>query len=65
LTHLGLGQNKISKIEGLKTLTKLQDLTLFENQIAVLEGLDGNNQINNLLIYGNKIKGTLQEKKII
>lgn len=40
LTWLDLSFNKICKIEGLDTLTKLMDLSLFNNQISTIENLD-------------------------
>lgn len=40
LTWLDLSFNKITKIEGLETLTKLVDLSLFNNQITRIESLD-------------------------
>ena len=40
LTWLDLSFNKITKIEGLETLTKLTDLSLFSNQISEIENLD-------------------------
>lgn len=40
LTWLDLSFNKISKIEGLDTLTKLIDISLFSNQIETIENLD-------------------------
>lgn len=40
LTWLDLSFNKITKIEGLETLTKLTDLSLYNNQISEIENLD-------------------------
>lgn len=40
LEWLDLSFNNISKLEGLETLTKLKDLSVFNNNIAKLEGLD-------------------------
>jgi Leucine-rich repeat (LRR) protein len=46
LTWLDLSFNKITKIEGLETLTKLVDLSLFNNQISEIEGLDTLTELN-------------------
>ena len=40
LEWLDLSFNNIARIEGLETLTKLTDLTLFNNNIQKLEGLN-------------------------
>ena len=46
LTWLDLSFNKLTKIEGLDTLTKLVDLSLFNNEIEVMEGLDALTALN-------------------
>jgi Leucine-rich repeat (LRR) protein len=46
LTWLDLSFNKIQAIEGLSTLTCLQDLSLFSNAIAAIEGLDNLPNLN-------------------
>lgn len=50
LTWLDLSFNQISVIEGLETLTKLQDLSLFNNNISVIGGLDSMTMLNVLSI---------------
>lgn len=50
LTWLDLSFNKIPKIEGLDTLTKLVDLSLFNNEIQEIENLDKLTQLNVLSI---------------
>lgn len=40
LTWLDLSFNQIEKIQGLDTLTKLVDLSLYDNCIKKIEGLD-------------------------
>jgi Leucine-rich repeat (LRR) protein len=46
LTWLDLSFNKIQAIEGLSTLTRLQDLSLFSNAITAIEGLDNLPNLN-------------------
>jgi Leucine-rich repeat (LRR) protein len=46
----------ISKIEGLDTLTKLTDLSLFRNEISEVENLDNNRELNVLSLGMNQIK---------
>lgn len=46
LTWLDLSFNKIQAIEGLSTLTRLQDLSLFSNAITTIEGLDNLPNLN-------------------
>lgn len=46
LTWLDLSFNKISMIEGLDKLTKMQDLSLFNNKISQIEGLDNLTDLN-------------------
>jgi hypothetical protein len=46
LTWLDLSFNKIQAIEGLSTLTRLQDLSLFSNAITTIEGLDNLPDLN-------------------
>jgi Leucine-rich repeat (LRR) protein len=53
---LDLSFNLIEKIEGLHTLTKLTDLSLFCNKIQVLEGLDNNSELEILSIGENKLQ---------
>lgn len=50
LTWLDLSFNRITAIEGLEQLTKLQDLSLFNNQISSLQGLDTLQNLNVLSI---------------
>lgn len=40
LTWLDLSFNRITALEGLDNLAKLQDLSVFNNQISSLQGLD-------------------------
>lgn len=42
---LCLRRNKITKIEGLSTLTTLEELDLYDNQITQIEGLDNNTNL--------------------
>jgi len=46
LTWLDLSFNKIPVIEGLDSLVKLQDLSLFSNQISTLQGLSSLKDLN-------------------
>lgn len=46
LTWLDLSFNKLTKIEGLDTLVKLVDLSLFNNQVAEIENLDKLTELN-------------------
>lgn len=50
-----LSFNNITKIEGLDSLTKLTDLTLFNNRISVIEGLDDLVNLNVFSIGNNNI----------
>jgi Leucine-rich repeat (LRR) protein len=50
LTWLDLSFNRITALEGLEQLTKLQDLSLYNNQIPVLKGLDTLKDLNVLSI---------------
>jgi Leucine-rich repeat (LRR) protein len=52
LTWLDLSFNRITKIEGLDTLTKLVDLSLFNNQISDIENLDKLKDLNVLSLGG-------------
>ena len=51
-----LSFNKITKIEGLETLAKLEDLSLCNNNIEMIEGLDLCLALNALSLGNNKIK---------
>lgn len=53
---LDLSFNLISKIEGLDTLVKLEDLSLFSNNIEEVENLDKLVNLNVLSIGNNKIE---------
>jgi Leucine-rich repeat (LRR) protein len=50
LTWLDLSFNQITQIEGLDTLTALQDLSLFNNRITSISGLDSMAALNVLSI---------------
>jgi len=56
LTWLDLSFNKIKKIEGLETLTKLGDLSLYNNEIEKIENLDAQVHLNVFSIGQNQIK---------
>lgn len=58
LKWLDLSFNNISKIEGLDTLTKLTDLSLYNNAITVIEGLDNNKLLQCVSLGNNEIKNT-------
>jgi Leucine-rich repeat (LRR) protein len=45
-----LSFNRITALEGLEQLTKLQDLSLYNNQIPTLQGLDTLKDLNVLSI---------------
>jgi Leucine-rich repeat (LRR) protein len=45
-----LSFNRVTALEGLEQLTKLQDLSLFNNQISNLQGLDSLKKLNVLSI---------------
>ena len=45
LCILGLGANRISKIEELQKLTQLQELYLSENHLKTIENLDSNKNL--------------------
>lgn len=51
-----MGANRISKIEGLETLTQLKELYLSENRIKVIENLNGNANLNVLDLSKNQIE---------
>lgn len=53
---LDLSFNLISKIEGLDTLTKLTDLSLYSNRITELSGLEKLEQLNVLSFGKNQVK---------
>ena len=46
----------IEKIEGLDTLEKLEDLSLFDNKITKLEGLDDLKKLNVLSVGKNQLE---------
>ena len=52
---LDLSFNCIQKIEGLNTLTELQDLSLFSNEIKKVENIDNCTKLNVLSLGNNKI----------
>jgi len=54
--YVDLSFNNISKIEGLETLTRLNDLSLFSNQITTLEGMDTLVNLKVLSLGKNNIK---------
>lgn len=51
-----LSFNHIEKIEGLGTLTALEDLSLTSNRIGAVEGLDANLALQCLSLGNNQIK---------
>ena len=53
---LGLGANRISKIEGLDALTQLKELYLSENRIKIIENLGANLQLVVLDVSKNQIE---------
>lgn len=55
LTHLHLQWNKITKIEGLDSLTKLKKLYLSNNRISVVENLEGLRYLEELHIEKQNI----------
>ena len=59
-----LSFNNIEKIEGLETLTKLEDLTFYNNRISCIENMD---TLNNLTFFaiGNNCLGQLDNVKNI
>lgn len=50
LTWLDLSFNHITEIEGLESLTALQDLSLYNNRITAISGLDSMAALNVLSI---------------
>lgn len=52
-----LSFNNIEVIEGLDTLVKLRDLTLFNNRITRIENMDNLTNLHVLSIGNNNIKG--------
>jgi Leucine-rich repeat (LRR) protein len=56
LTWLDLSFNQITTIEGLESLTKLQDLSLFSNRISIIGGLDAMADLN-VLSIGETARG--------
>ena len=52
-----LSFNNIEVIEGLETLVKLRDLTLFNNRITRIENMDTLTNLHVLSIGNNNIKG--------
>ncbi|CAM4411602.1 unnamed protein product [Leuciscus chuanchicus] len=55
LDFRNLSFNNIEVIEGLDSLVKLQDLSLFNNRISVIENLDALQNLNILSIGNNSI----------
>lgn len=55
LRRADLSFNNIEKIEGLATLTKLTDLSLFNNLISELEGLETLQELSALSVGNNQI----------
>ncbi len=55
-TNVDLSFNCIEKMEGISTLTKLQDISLYSNQIKEIEGLDNCTELNVLSIGNNLIE---------
>jgi Leucine-rich repeat (LRR) protein len=51
-----LSFNNLTKIEGLESLTKLTDLSLFNNKIDRIEGLDSLANLNVLSLGNNSLK---------
>jgi Leucine-rich repeat (LRR) protein len=51
-----LSFNSLTKIEGLDSLTKLTDLSLFNNKIDRIEGLDSLANLNVLSLGNNSLK---------
>lgn len=51
-----LSFNKLEKIEGLKALTGLLDLSLYNNNISVIEGLETLEELKSLSLGNNQIK---------
>ena len=56
VTEINLGNNSISKIEGLTNLTNLKILNLGGNQISKIENLDNLVNLKELYLANNKIK---------
>jgi hypothetical protein len=54
LKWLDLSFNRITKIEGLDTLVKLEDLSLADNHITIIEGLDNLSELN-VFSFGNNM----------
>lgn len=59
-TRPDLSFNNIEVIEGLDTLTKLTDLSLYNNAISEITGLDTLVNLNVLSLGNNKITSTEQ-----
>ena len=55
LEVLWLGNNQITKIEGLEKLANLQDLDLCNNRITTIQGLDNINKLEVLDLRNNQI----------
>jgi Leucine-rich repeat (LRR) protein len=55
LDELDLRDNRISKIQGLETLTKVVDLDLSYNAIRKIENLQGQTLVKKLYLSANKI----------
>ena len=60
-----LSFNNIEVIEGLDTLVKLRDLTLFNNRITRIENMDTLVNLHVLSIGNNNIKGLENVSKIV
>ena len=56
LKWLDLSFNMIEKIEGLDTLTDLEDLSLYDNKISKLEGLEQLRNLNVLSVGKNQLE---------
>ncbi|CAI9585118.1 unnamed protein product [Staurois parvus] len=56
LTVLSVQSNRLTKIEGLKSLVHLRELYLSDNGIQVLEGVENNKKLTTLDVASNRIK---------
>ena len=52
---LGLRQNKLTDVKGLKNLTQLTHLELMGNRLTDVRGLEKLTQLTHLHLYGNKL----------
>ena len=64
LYPIDLSFNNIEVIEGLDTLVKLRDLTLFNNRITRIENMDTLVHLHVLSIGNNNIKGLENVSKL-